>query len=90
MTDRSICLSPAVVSARDVVLTVRFDPSVSPHLADIEVAGEEDLTSARLLEIVNAAAWRLAVFAADYQMAARLDCFAHERAAAPTQDRHVP
>jgi hypothetical protein len=76
MTDRFVSQSSAAAPAGDVVLTMRFSPCASPGLVDVEVTGEDELTSDRLLKIVDAAALRLTVFAAEYRMAALLDCIA--------------
>lgn len=76
MTVRSINQPTAQPPAGDVTLSVRFDPCSPPQCVDVEVVGDNDLTTAGLLEIVEAATLRLITFAADYRMAALLDCVA--------------
>ncbi len=73
MTVRPNNQPTAQLSAGDVTLSVRFDPCSPPQCVDVEVVGDDDLTTAGLLEIVEAATLRLITFAADYRMAALLD-----------------
>jgi len=57
----------------DVHLTVIFTPSDPTGLVEVSLIGDDTPSAARYLELIDAAADRLAVYAQDYRAAAEGD-----------------
>ncbi len=76
--------SPSVThrDALDVQLVVTFTPSDPIGLTVVEIAGDE-VSITRYLQLVEAAAARLAVYAADYRQQAEADTEAEIDSADP-------